>query len=129
MMTAEPKQVVRRVIEEVITGGRLDLIEDLFTDREAARARAWITPFRQAFPDVRMEIVELVAEGEIVVGRFRCSATHLGKWGDRDRAPLRGRGRGLLLHRHGRTGGADVGPRGHARAKAPARPRLAIVAG
>jgi predicted ester cyclase len=84
MMTAEPKQVVRRVIEEVITGGRLDLIEELFTDREAARASAWITPFRQAFPDVRMEIVELVAEGEIVVGRFRCSATHLGKWGDRE---------------------------------------------
>jgi predicted ester cyclase len=84
MMTADPKQVVRRVIEEVITGGRLDLIEDLFTDREATRARAWITPFLQAFPDVRMEIVELVAEGEVVAGRSRCSATHLGKWGDRD---------------------------------------------
>jgi predicted ester cyclase len=84
MMTADPKQVVRRVIEEVITGGRLDLIEDLFRDREATRARAWITPFLQAFPDVRMEIVELVAEGEVVAGRSRCSATHLGKWGDRD---------------------------------------------
>ncbi len=25
-------------------------------------------------------MVELVAEGERVVGRFRCSATHLGRW-------------------------------------------------
>ena len=27
-----------------------------------------------------MEIVELIAEGENVVGRFRCSATNLGPW-------------------------------------------------
>jgi predicted ester cyclase len=29
-----------------------------------------------------MEIVELIGEGERVAGRFRCSATHRGKWGD-----------------------------------------------
>ena len=27
-----------------------------------------------------MEIVELIAEGDKVVGRFTCSATHLGEW-------------------------------------------------
>ena len=27
-----------------------------------------------------MELVELVAEGDTVVGRFACSATHLGGW-------------------------------------------------
>jgi predicted ester cyclase len=27
-----------------------------------------------------MEVVELIAEGDMVVGRFRCSATHLGEW-------------------------------------------------
>jgi predicted ester cyclase len=27
-----------------------------------------------------MEIVELIADGEKVVGRFRCSGTHLGTW-------------------------------------------------
>jgi predicted ester cyclase len=31
-------------------------------------------------PDMEMEIVALVAEGDTVVGRFRCSATHLGPW-------------------------------------------------
>jgi hypothetical protein len=39
-----------------------------------------IAPFQASFPDVHMEIVELVAEGDRVVGRFTCSATHQGKW-------------------------------------------------
>ena len=46
----------------------------------APAARRWIAPFRASFPDVHMEIVELVAEGDTVVGRFTCSATHLGDW-------------------------------------------------
>jgi SnoaL-like polyketide cyclase len=46
----------------------------------AAGARRWIAPFREAFRDVNMEIIELIAEGEKVVGRFRCSATDLGRW-------------------------------------------------
>jgi predicted ester cyclase len=48
--------------------------------RLAAAARRWLTPFRASFPDVRMEIVELVAGGDKVVGRFTCSTTHQGKW-------------------------------------------------
>jgi len=46
----------------------------------AELARRWISPFRSAFPDFRMEIVELVAEGDTVVGHFKCSGTHLGEW-------------------------------------------------
>jgi predicted ester cyclase len=37
-------------------------------------------PFRASFPDVQMELVELIAGGDTVVGRFTCSATHLGHW-------------------------------------------------
>jgi predicted ester cyclase len=43
-------------------------------------AKRWIAPFRASFPDVHIEIVELIAEGEKVVARFTCSATHLGDW-------------------------------------------------
>ena len=77
---AEPKAVVRRLIEEVINGGRLDLIDELYAPQMAAGARRWIAPFRESFPDVQMEIVELIADGEKVVGRFRCSGTNLGPW-------------------------------------------------
>jgi predicted ester cyclase len=82
---ADPKTIVRRLIEEVMNDGRLDVIDELYTPQMAPGARRWITPFRQSFPDVQMEIVELIAEGEKVVGRFRCSATHLGPW--RGQAP------------------------------------------
>ena len=36
--------------------------------------------FRSAFPDRHEEIVQLVAEGDTVAGRFRCSGTHLGEF-------------------------------------------------
>ena len=43
-------------------------------------ARNWIGPFRESFPDFRIEIVVLVAEGDKVATHFRCSGTHLGEW-------------------------------------------------
>jgi predicted ester cyclase len=76
----DPKSIVRRMVEEVMNGGRLDLIDELYAPALAARARQWIAPFRESFPDVDMEIVDLIAEGEKVVGRFHCSATNLGPW-------------------------------------------------
>jgi predicted ester cyclase len=79
-MQGDPKATVRRLVEEVMNEGRLELIDDLYAPALARAARRWITPFRDSFPDMRMEVVELVAEGERVVGRFRCSATHLGPW-------------------------------------------------
>jgi predicted ester cyclase len=74
------KDVVRRLIDEVINGGRLDVIDELYTPDMARGARRWITPFRESFPDVRMDVLELICEGEKVVGRFHCSATNLGPW-------------------------------------------------
>jgi predicted ester cyclase len=74
------KATVRRLIAEVLNGGRLDVIDELYAPELAAGVRRWIAPFRASFPDVHMEVVELIAEGDTVVGRFRCSATHLGEW-------------------------------------------------
>ena len=77
---SDPKHVVTRLIDEVINGGRLELIDELYTPEMAAGAKRWITPFRESFPDVEMTILELIAEGEKVAGRFHCSATNLGPW-------------------------------------------------
>ena len=84
-MTAAPtdspqKAAVGRLIDEVMNAQRLEVADDLCTPRVARRWRAWVTPFLASFPDMRMEIVQLVAEADTVVGRFRCSATHLGEW-------------------------------------------------
>ena len=81
-MSEANKAVVRRLVDEVLNGGRLEVIDELYAPELAAPARGWIAPFRASFPDVHMEVVELIAEGDKVVGRFTCSATHLGTWLD-----------------------------------------------
>ena len=77
-MSEHNKATVRRLITEVLNGGRLEAIDELYAPELAPAARRWIAPFRASFPDVHMEILELIAEGEKVVGRFTCSATHQG---------------------------------------------------
>ena len=74
------KAIVRRLIDEVLNGGNLDVIDQLYAPNLAPRAKEWIAPFQASFPDMQMEITELIAEGETVVGRFACSGTHLGEW-------------------------------------------------
>ena len=74
------KEVVRRLVDEVLNGDHLELIDELYAPELAGAAKRWITPFRASFPDAHMEIVELIAEGDKVVGQFTCSATHLGEW-------------------------------------------------
>jgi predicted ester cyclase len=74
------KEVVRRAVDEIIGGGRMELVDELYAPEIAAGVKAWIAPFRASFPDVRMETIDLVAEGDKVVGRFTCSGTHDGEW-------------------------------------------------
>ena len=81
---AEPKAVVRRLIDELLNGGRMEVIDEIYSAELAPAARRWIEPFRTAFPDVEMQTLELVAEGERVVGRYRCSGTQLGPWRGRE---------------------------------------------
>jgi predicted ester cyclase len=74
------KTLLRRLIEEVINQGRLEVTDELFSPELAAAARRGFTAFRAAFSDWHMELVDLVAEDDKVVGRFRCSGTHSGPW-------------------------------------------------
>jgi predicted ester cyclase len=80
MSVEDNKRVVVRAIAEVINGGDLGAVDELYAPEIAAAARAWVAPFREAFPDVRMETVELVGEADTVVGHFRCSGTQTGPW-------------------------------------------------
>lgn len=79
-MSEANKQVVRRFVEDVINRGRYDVLGEIYTPDMAAAARSWIAPFRDAFPDVHMRIVDLVGEGDRVAARFTCSATQRGAW-------------------------------------------------
>ena len=74
------KRLVSTVVADVVNNGDLDAIDRLYAPEIAGAARAWVAPFRESFPDVHMETVALVAEGDVVVGHFRCSGTHTGPW-------------------------------------------------
>ena len=78
-MSEENKVMVRRLLEG-INAGNMDIVDELFAPEAARRVKRLFTEFYSAFPDWREEIVELVAEGNTVVGRFKCSGTHRGEF-------------------------------------------------
>ena len=79
-MSEENKNLVRRMVEAINAGEEDVAVEKLFAPRAARRVKRLFAEFRSAFPDWHEEIDELVAEGNTVVGRFRCSGTHQGEF-------------------------------------------------
>jgi predicted ester cyclase len=76
----DTKAAIRRFVDEAVNGGRDELVDELFAPALTAWVRDWFGSFRRSFPDLRMELVQLVGDGDTVVGRFACSATHRGEW-------------------------------------------------
>src|SRR4028119_2285499 len=74
------KAMVRRLVEGINAGDIEGIVDELFAPRAAWRVKRVFGEFYSAFPDWREEIVELVAEGNTVAGRFRCSGTHRGEF-------------------------------------------------
>ena len=85
---ADNKAVVERMFDEVINQGHLELVEELFDpgfvsetqqgDLDRAGFRDFVTMWRTAFPDVRCEVGDLVAEGNRVAWSVRAVGTHEG---------------------------------------------------
>jgi RimJ/RimL family protein N-acetyltransferase/predicted ester cyclase len=78
--TEANKRLVRRFIEDVVMARNPDAVDELAAGEFARAAKRWVSPFQSAFPDFRMEVVDLIAEGDAVVGHFRCSGTHRAEW-------------------------------------------------
>jgi predicted ester cyclase len=78
----DAKLLVRRLVDDVINANNLAALDDIATPALARTLRRAFDQFRAAFPDWHQEIVELVAEGNIVVARFRCTGTQHGPWQD-----------------------------------------------
>lgn len=79
-MSEQNKTVIHRLVDEVMNAGQLDVLDELYAPAMARAARRWITPFRHAFPDVHMTVIDLIAEDDKVAARFRCSATQQEEW-------------------------------------------------
>jgi predicted ester cyclase len=87
----ESKSLLRRITDEIWTGGRLDLCDELvagdFIDHieilglegeGRERYRASVKLIRDAFPDYREEIIWIIGEGDTAVSFVRGSGTHQG---------------------------------------------------
>ena len=90
-MSENNKVVVRRLLDEVWNKGNLSLVDELFTPnfefhdastpdlgRGPESEKKRVTLYRNAFPDLRLTIEDMIAEGETVVTRWTCRGTHKG---------------------------------------------------
>ena len=76
----ENKLLVCRFVDEAVGRHNLEILDELAAGEFADVAMRWVRPFRSAFPDFEMEIIELIGEDDTVVAHFRCSGTHRGEW-------------------------------------------------
>lgn len=74
------KDAVRRLVAEAINENKLAVLDEICSERLAAELRGWFSSFRAGFPDWRQEIIQLVAEGNMVAARCTCQGTNLGTW-------------------------------------------------
>jgi len=79
-MSEVNKAMVRSMVEAINARDEGIFVEKMFSPRAGRRVKRLFAEFRAAFPDWHEEIVELVAEGNTVAGRFRCSGTHRGEF-------------------------------------------------
>ena len=90
MSAEENKALFRRAYEELWNWGNLSVAHELIapdfinhaaspgSNRGPESMRGSVTWARNAFPDLRFEIEELVGEGGVVAGRLTVSGTHEG---------------------------------------------------
>src|SRR5690348_4470917 len=89
------KQLVRRFYEELWNKGNFDAADELVSadyfrhdlrpgdaPPGPAGQKSVAERFRSAFPDVRLQLEALVAEGDLVAARWTIFGTHTGAWGD-----------------------------------------------
>ena len=90
-MSEGNKSIVRRLFEEVWNKGNTQIVDELFTPNyfhhdsstpdvgrgpESEKKRASL--YRTAFPDLRLTIEDIIADGETVMARWSCRGTHKG---------------------------------------------------
>lgn len=92
MSAEENKAIVRRVYDEIMNKGNLNMADELFAKEYVYRSpgspevrgpegfKQLVSMYRDAFPDFSQTVVgDLIAEGDTVVSRWTASGTHQGE--------------------------------------------------
>ena len=80
MTTPEQSKTLVRRLVAIVNSGDTEALDEVASGQISEEARRWIGPFRDSFPDFRMELRDVIAEGDKVVGYFKCSGTHEAEW-------------------------------------------------
>jgi predicted ester cyclase len=80
MAADQNKDVVRRFITEVLSGGQLDRVDELLAPNYVNRAfgvdlpafKEMLAGLAATLPERRFDVEELIAEADAVVARFTC---------------------------------------------------------
>jgi steroid delta-isomerase-like uncharacterized protein len=91
-MSEQNKTNVRRLFEEVWNKGHVPVADELFAPtythhdsstpdvgRGPDGEKKRVALYRNAFPDIRFTVEDIIAEGETVVARWSCRGTHKGE--------------------------------------------------
>jgi steroid delta-isomerase-like uncharacterized protein len=92
-MSEQNKTNVRRLFEEVWNKGNMQVADELIASsythhdnsspdlgRGPENEKKRVALYRNAFPDIRFTIEDLLTEGETVVARWSCRGTHKGEF-------------------------------------------------
>jgi steroid delta-isomerase-like uncharacterized protein len=89
MPVEDNKQAVRRFYDDVVNGRNLDALDELLTpdgvdhtfgSQNPEQAKQFFGMIQQAFPDLRVEVHDVIAEGELVAARVTYTGTHQGEF-------------------------------------------------
>lgn len=91
-MSDANKTLVRRLFDEVWNKGHQQVADELFAQnyqhhdssspdlgRGPESEKKRVALYRNAFPDIRFTVEDLIAEGESVTARWSCHGTHKGE--------------------------------------------------
>ena len=90
MSAVENKEIVRRVIDEIVNKGELSLVDEVLAGdyvyhfpthdiKGPEGFKEFVTSMRRAFPDLHVTIEDLIAEGDKVAARVIMRGTFEGE--------------------------------------------------
>jgi len=92
-MSEQNKTAVRRLFDELWNKGNLPVADELIAPtyfhhdastpevgRGPESEKKRVTLYRTAFPDIRLTIEDMMADGETVVARWNCRGAHRGEF-------------------------------------------------
>ena len=91
MSTEENKEINRRVVEEVLNQGNIDLIDEFYDEnyighmppdeiKGSEGQKQLFSGFLNGFPDLKITIHDQIAEGDMVASRQTMTGTHKGEF-------------------------------------------------